>query len=50
MQNEAVVTVNNLNMYFYTNQRCNKVINGVSFEIKKEKHYVLLENQDVEKV
>ena len=37
MQNEAVVTVNNLNMYFYTNQRCNKVINGVSFEIKKGK-------------
>ena len=37
MQNEAVVTVNNLNTYFYTNQRCNKVINGVSFEIKKGK-------------
>ncbi|MDU7440649.1 MAG: ABC transporter ATP-binding protein, partial [Clostridium sp.] len=30
-------TVKNLKTYFYTNQRCNKAINGVSFQVKKGK-------------
>ncbi|MGL4740261.1 MAG: ABC transporter ATP-binding protein [Sarcina sp.] len=37
MEDKAVVTVKNLKTYFYTNQRCNKAINGVSFQIKKGK-------------
>jgi peptide/nickel transport system ATP-binding protein len=34
---EAIITVKDLHVYFYTNQRCNRVINGVSFEIKRGK-------------
>ncbi|MGL4337633.1 MAG: ABC transporter ATP-binding protein [Turicibacter sp.] len=37
MEALPIVTVNNLKTYFYTNQRCNKAINGVSFQIKKGK-------------
>lgn len=37
MQDRPIITVNNLKTYFYTNQRCNKAINGVSFQIKKGK-------------
>lgn len=37
MSGEPIVTVKNLKTYFYTNQRCNKAINGVSFQIKKGK-------------
>ncbi|OHD82272.1 MAG: peptide ABC transporter ATP-binding protein [Spirochaetes bacterium RIFOXYC1_FULL_54_7] len=33
--NAAIITVKDLNVNFYTNQRCNRVINGVSFEIKR---------------
>ena len=35
MKDRPIITVNNLKTYFYTNQRCNKAINGVSFQIKK---------------
>lgn len=37
MSNDVVVSVNNIKTYFYTNQRCNKAINGVSFDIRKGK-------------
>lgn len=37
MDNRPIITVNNLQTYFYTNQRCNKAINGVSFQINKGK-------------
>ncbi|WP_300379513.1 ABC transporter ATP-binding protein [Clostridium sp.] len=37
MNDNTIITVNNLKTYFYTNQRCNKAINGVSFKIKKGK-------------
>jgi oligopeptide/dipeptide ABC transporter ATP-binding protein len=33
--NEAIISVKDLHVYFYTNQRCNRVINGISFDIKK---------------
>lgn len=33
--NESIITVKDLHVNFYTNQRCNRVINGVSFEIKR---------------
>jgi len=35
MNNNTIITVNNVKIYFYTNQRCNKAINGVSFKIQK---------------
>lgn len=35
MKDRPIITVKNLKTYFYTNQRCNKAINGVSFQIKK---------------
>lgn len=37
MENRPIITVNNLQTYFYTNQRCNKAINGVSFQINRGK-------------
>lgn len=37
MENRPIVTVQNLQTYFYTNQRCNKALNGVSFQINKGK-------------
>lgn len=37
MNDNTIITVNNLKTYFYTNQRCNKAINGVSFKIRKGK-------------
>jgi len=37
MEDRPIITVKNLKTYFYTNQRCNKAINGVSFQIKKGK-------------
>ncbi|MGN0349980.1 MAG: ABC transporter ATP-binding protein [Roseburia sp.] len=36
-ENDAVISVKNLKTYFYTNQRCNKAINGVSMNIRKGK-------------
>ncbi|QGH27534.1 ABC transporter ATP-binding protein [Clostridium butyricum] len=37
MEDRPIITVKNLKTYFYTNQRCNKAINGVSFQVKKGK-------------
>jgi len=34
---ESILSVKNLKTYFYTNNRCNKAVNGVSFEAKKGK-------------
>lgn len=33
--NEKVITVNNLKTFFYTNERCNKAVNGVSFNLHR---------------
>ena len=35
MTEELALSVKNLKTFFYTNKRCNKAVNGVSFEIKK---------------
>ncbi len=35
MKGDTILRVDNLNVNFYTNQRCNKAIRGVSFELKK---------------
>ncbi len=35
MAHETILSVRNLKTYFYTNNRCNKAVNGVSFEVKK---------------
>jgi len=35
MDNNIIITVDNLKIYFYTNQRCNKAVNSVSLKIKK---------------
>ena len=37
MTNELALSVKNLKTFFYTNNRCNKAVNGVSFDIKKGK-------------
>jgi len=37
MKNDVIITVKDLKTFFYTNNRCNKAVNGVSFEIKKGK-------------
>ncbi len=37
MNNDVVLSVKDLHVYFYTNQRCNKVLRGVSFDIKRGK-------------
>ena len=34
---QTIVSVKDLHVYFYSNQRCNRVINGVTFDIKKGK-------------
>ncbi|MEG1805559.1 MAG: ABC transporter ATP-binding protein [Clostridia bacterium] len=34
---DVVLSVKDLRVFFYTNQRCNRAINGVSFDIKKGK-------------
>lgn len=36
-ENNTVISVKNLKTYFYTNQRCNKALNGVSMDIKSGK-------------
>lgn len=35
--NDLALSVKNLRTFFYTNNRCNKAVNGVSFEIRKGK-------------
>jgi len=37
MTSELALSVKDLKTFFYTNKRCNKAVNGVSFEIKKGK-------------
>ncbi len=37
MNNDTIIEVKNLKTFFYTNQRCNKAINGVSFKVQKGK-------------
>ena len=32
---DIVLSVKDLNVSFYTNQRCNKVLRGVSFDIRR---------------
>jgi len=34
---DTIIEVKNLKTFFYTNQRCNKAINGVSFKVQKGK-------------
>ena len=36
-KNDVVLSIKDLHVYFYTNQRCNKVLRGVSFDIKRGK-------------
>lgn len=36
-KNDVIISVKNLKTFFYTNQRCNKAINGVSMDIKRGK-------------
>jgi peptide/nickel transport system ATP-binding protein len=37
MSNDLALSVKDLKTFFYTNKRCNKAVNGVSFEIRKGK-------------
>ncbi len=37
MENDVILRVKDLKTFFYTNERCNRAINGVSFDIKKGK-------------
>ena len=37
MEPKPVITVDNLSTYFYTNKRCNKVLNGISFKLYKSR-------------
>ncbi len=35
MERQAIISVKDLRTYFYSNKRCNKVLNGISFELYK---------------
>lgn len=35
MEQQAIISVKDLYTYFYSNKRCNKVLNGISFELYK---------------
>ena len=35
MEQKAIITVKDLYTYFYSNKRCNKLLNGISFELYK---------------
>ena len=35
MKNNTIITVEDLKTFFYTNNRCNKAVNGVSFQVRK---------------
>lgn len=37
VEDSTIITVRNLKTFIYTNERCNKAVNGVSFKIKKGK-------------
>ena len=36
-ENDVILRVKDLKTFFYTNNRCNRAINGVSFDIRKGK-------------
>ena len=36
-KNNIALSVKNLKTFFYTNNRCNKAVNGVSFDVEKGK-------------
>ena len=36
-KNDVALSVRNLKTFFYTNNRCNKAVNGVSFDVQKSK-------------
>lgn len=42
MTGETALSVKDLKTFFYTNKRCNKAVNGVSFDIKKGKTLCLV--------
>lgn len=35
MKDDTIISVDDLKTFFYTNNRCNKAVNGVSFEVRK---------------
>lgn len=35
MEQDKIISVKDLKTYFYTNERCNRALNGVSFDIRK---------------
>jgi peptide/nickel transport system ATP-binding protein len=37
MKDEVIISVKDLKTFFYTNKKCNKAVNGVSFDVKKGK-------------
>ncbi|HZJ86210.1 MAG TPA: ABC transporter ATP-binding protein, partial [Erysipelotrichaceae bacterium] len=37
MKNDVVLRVKDLKTFFYTNNRCNRAVNGVSFDVKRGK-------------
>jgi len=37
MKDEVIISVKDLKTFFYTNNMCNKAVNGVSFDVKKGK-------------
>ena len=42
---DIALSVRNLKTFFYTNNRCNKAVNGVSFDVKKGKTLLVKENR-----
>ena len=40
MDQEAIISVKDLRTYFYSDKRCNKVLNGISFELYKGRIYL----------
>ena len=49
-KDNIALSVRDLKTFFYTNNRCNKAVNGVSFDVEKAKHFVSLVKVGVEKV
>ena len=35
MVNDSVISVKNIKTYFYSEKRCNRAVNGVSFEVRR---------------
>ena len=49
-EKHIALSVKDLKTFFYTNNRCNKAVNGVSFDVEKGKHFALLVKVVVVKV